>query len=109
MLAYQLTQVACCFNTSVYSILICSFVLVGLDESCPTYIILELHLYFSLNRKEKKKRNSPLNYLCISLSLSMSPRPSVLLSPTPPSHITPLITLRWEANQRLPMCVSVCD
>lgn len=41
LLAYQLTEAACFFYTNIHSSLICSFVLVGLDESCPTYIIFE--------------------------------------------------------------------
>ena len=126
-----------CFHL-VEKLLVCNEGLFWLGESCLTYIISELHSYVSLKRrakKQKKKKNKkkqkkgflpwslafqtqppqlPL-HLSISLSnsLSISLRPSVPLSPTPPSHITPLITPQWEANLReceggAHLCVCVC-
>lgn len=105
------------FYTSVHSSLICSYVLVQLDESCLTYIIVELHSHFNLKRKEsereterqKKKKRPTRLPLHLSISLSIWPGPSVLLSPTPPSHITPLITVRREANQRESVCACVTN
>ncbi len=99
-----------------------------LSESCLTYIILELHSYISLKRKAKNTKREKKSLLSWSLtfqtrppqlplqlsiflsnSLSISFRPSVLLSPTPPSHITPLITPQREANLReCAQCVCVC-
>ena len=75
-----------CFHL-VEKLLVCNEGLFWLGESCLTYIISELHSYVSLKRrakKQKEKKNkktafyhdrslskhSPLNYLCISLSLS---------------------------------------
>lgn len=43
------------------------------------------------------------------LSSLISLRPSVPISPTPPSHITPLITLQWEANPKEGKCQCLSD
>lgn len=86
-------------------------------ESClPDLHNLDLHSCMSPKRKGKKmvftmiacfnKHSTAHSTTSVSLSISLSNslsialRPSVLLSPTPPSHITPLITLQWEGNLR---------
>lgn len=85
------------------------------SESCLTYIIFKLHSCINLRRRAKKQRKKMLLpwsltfqtqppqlplHLSLSNSLPVSVRPSVPLSPTPPSHITPLITPQQEANLR---------
>lgn len=96
---------ACFFYTNIHSGLICSVVLVGLDESCPTYIISELHWYFSLKRRGKKKP-IPLSYLCISPARSQS-LPDLLSSSHPLlPHISHLLLL--YSGRPIRRRVSVC-
>lgn len=104
------------------SFFVCNEGLFWLGESCLNYIISVLHLHVSLRRSAKKKtthnktkeknhfnynlwlsKHSPLK-LYPGLSGSISLRPSVPISPTPPSHITPLITPQREANPKKVEC-----
>lgn len=107
------------------NLFVCNEGLFWFSESCLNYIMFELYSYVSLKTRAKKTNKKiiflpwslafqtqppqlPL-HLSLSLSPQLSLRPSVPFSPTPPSHITPLITPQWEANLRECECCACAN